>query len=73
MINLDTSKDVTADVTVAPAKDNKKGITLTFPEKGNYKVAAAKGLVKDAAGNESVAFTKEVKVVEKKLKKKQIK
>ena len=73
VINLDTSKDVTADVTVAPAKDNKKGITLTFPEKGNYKVAAAKGLVKDAAGNESVAFTKEVKVVEKKLKKKQIK
>ncbi|MGR6007958.1 hypothetical protein ACT7CZ_01215 [Bacillus cereus] len=54
-------------------KDNKKGITLTFPAKGNYKVAAAKGLVKDAAGNESVAFTKEVKVVEKKLKKKQIK
>ena len=69
VINLDTSKDVTADVTVAPAKDNKKGITLTFPEKGNYKVAAAKGLVKDAAGNESVAFTKEVKVVEKEAEK----
>ncbi|MGN4444760.1 S-layer homology domain-containing protein [Bacillus cereus group sp. MYBK79-1] len=65
VINLDTSKDVTADVTVAEAKDNKKGITLTFPAKGNYKVAAAKGLVKDTAGNESVAFTKEVKVVEK--------
>ncbi|WP_242261915.1 S-layer homology domain-containing protein [Bacillus cereus group sp. BfR-BA-01453] len=69
VINLDTSKDVTADVTVAPAKDNKKGITLTFPAKGNYKVAAAKGLVKDAAGNESVAFTKEVKVVEKEAEK----
>ncbi|MCU0094136.1 S-layer homology domain-containing protein [Bacillus sp. OR9] len=69
VINLDTSKDVTADVTVAPAKDNKKGITLTFPAKGNYKVAATKGLVKDAAGNESVAFTKEVKVVEKEAEK----
>ncbi|TXR67659.1 S-layer homology domain-containing protein [Bacillus sp. AR18-7] len=69
VINLDTSKDVTADVTVVPAKDNKKGITLTFPAKGNYKVAAAKGLVKDAAGNESVAFTKEVKVVEKEAEK----
>ncbi|WP_270607224.1 S-layer homology domain-containing protein [Bacillus mobilis] len=69
VINLDTSKDVTADVTVAPAKDNKKGITLTFPAKGNYKVAATKGLVKDAAGNESVAFTKEVKVVEKETEK----
>ncbi|WP_346817590.1 S-layer homology domain-containing protein [Bacillus paramobilis] len=69
VINLDTSKDVTADVTVAPAKENKKGITLTFPAKGNYKVAAAKGLVKDAAGNESVAFTKEVKVVEKEAEK----
>ncbi|WP_237979627.1 S-layer homology domain-containing protein [Bacillus thuringiensis] len=69
VINLDTSKDVTADVKVAPTKDNKKGITLTFPAKGNYKVAAAKGLVKDAAGNESVAFTKEVKVVEKETEK----
>ncbi|HFJ9403570.1 TPA: S-layer homology domain-containing protein [Bacillus paranthracis] len=70
VINLDTSEDVTANVTVAPAaKDNKKGITLTFPEKGNYKVAATKGFVKDAAGNESVAFTKEVKVVEKEAEK----
>ncbi|MGH0942284.1 S-layer homology domain-containing protein [Bacillus mycoides] len=66
VINLDTSKDVTADVTVAPAKDNKKGVTLTFPAKGNYKVAATKGFVKDAAGNESAAFNKEVTVVEKK-------
>ncbi|MGZ7147372.1 S-layer homology domain-containing protein [Bacillus sp. BC08] len=70
VINLDTSEDVTANVTVAPAaKDNKKGITLTFPSKGNYKVAATKGFVKDAAGNESVAFTKEVKVVEKEAEK----
>ncbi|KWU53053.1 S-layer protein [Bacillus mycoides] len=66
VINLDTSKDVTADVLVTAAKDNKKGITLTFPAKGNYKVAATKGFVKDAAGNESAAFNKEVTVVEKK-------
>ncbi|WP_306007534.1 S-layer homology domain-containing protein [Bacillus sp. MMSF_3353] len=66
VINLDTSKDVTKEVAVAPVEDNKKAITLTFPEKGNYKVAATKGFVKDTAGNESAAFTKEVKVVEKK-------
>ncbi|WP_425290568.1 hypothetical protein [Bacillus mycoides] len=66
VINLDTSKDVTADVIVTAAKDNKKGITLTFPAKGNYKVAATKGFVKDTAGNESAAFNKEVTVVEKK-------
>ncbi|MGG4311457.1 S-layer homology domain-containing protein [Bacillus anthracis] len=66
VINLDTSKDVTKEVAVASIEDNKKAITLTFQEKGNYKVAATKGFVKDAAGNESAAFTKEVKVVEKK-------
>ncbi|MEJ3736150.1 MULTISPECIES: S-layer homology domain-containing protein [Bacillus cereus group] len=66
VINLDTSKDVTKEVAVAPVEDNKKAITLTFPEKGNYKVAATKGFVKDTAGNESAAFTKEVKIVEKK-------
>ncbi|EJQ53943.1 hypothetical protein IEQ_00691 [Bacillus cereus BAG6X1-2] len=66
VINLDTSKDVTNDVTV---ESNKKDITLKFKEKGNYKVAATKGFVTDAAGNESVAFTKEVKVVEKESEK----
>ncbi|MBJ8055096.1 S-layer homology domain-containing protein [Bacillus cereus] len=66
VINLDTSKDVTKDVTVAPVENNKKATKLTFTEKGNYKVAATKGFVKDTAGNESAAFTKEVKVVEKK-------
>nr|WP_144505671.1 S-layer homology domain-containing protein [Bacillus mycoides] len=65
VVNLDTSRDVTSEVRIDAAKDNSKGITLTFPEKGNYKVAATKGFVKDAAGNESAAFTKEVKVVEK--------
>ncbi|PGA03657.1 S-layer homology domain-containing protein [Bacillus mycoides] len=69
VINLDTSRDVTGEVTIEAAKDNSKGITLTFPAKGNYKVAATKGLVKDAAGNESAAFTKEVKVVEKESEK----
>ncbi|TXR99269.1 S-layer homology domain-containing protein [Bacillus sp. SH7-1] len=66
VINLDTSKDVTKDVTVDAVENNKKAIKLTFTEKGNYKVAATKGFVKDSAGNESAAFTKEVKVVEKK-------
>ncbi|MEK5200604.1 MULTISPECIES: S-layer homology domain-containing protein [unclassified Bacillus (in: firmicutes)] len=69
VINLDTSRDVTGEVKIEAAKDNSKGITLTFPAKGNYKVAATKGLVKDAAGNESAAFTKEVKVVEKESEK----
>ncbi|MDM5237849.1 S-layer homology domain-containing protein [Bacillus cereus] len=68
VINLDTSKDVTeaGEVTVAPVEDNKKAIKLTFKDKGNYKVAASKGFVKDTANNESAAFTKDITVVEKK-------
>ncbi|QWH27334.1 S-layer homology domain-containing protein [Bacillus mycoides] len=62
IINQDTSEDVTKQVKVAAAKDNKKGITLTFPTAGNYKIAASKGFIQDTAANASAAFTTEVKV-----------
>ncbi|MBE7104845.1 S-layer homology domain-containing protein [Bacillus cereus] len=65
VINQDTSEDVTKDVAVTEVKDNKKAITLTFPAEGNYKVAASKGFITDTAGNESAAFTTEVKVAKK--------
>ncbi|PES90299.1 S-layer protein [Bacillus cereus] len=65
IINQDTSEDVTEKVTAAKVEDNKKAITLTFPAEGNYKVAASKGFIKDAAGNDSAAFTTEVKVAKK--------
>ncbi|GCF74939.1 S-layer protein [Bacillus cereus] len=66
IINQDTSEDVTEQVTAAVVKDNKKAITLTFPAAGNYKVAASKGFIQDTAGNNSAAFTADVKVDKKK-------
>ncbi|MED1507402.1 S-layer homology domain-containing protein [Bacillus proteolyticus] len=66
IINQDTSEDVTEKVTAAAVKDNKKAITLTFPDAGNYKVAASKGFIQDTAGNNSAAFTADVKVDKKK-------
>ncbi|HFK1434191.1 TPA: S-layer homology domain-containing protein [Bacillus cereus] len=66
IINQDTSEDVTTKVTVEAAKDNKKGITVTFPAAGNYKVSASKGFIQDTAGNKSAAFTTDVKVDKKK-------
>ncbi|EJS10577.1 S-layer homology domain-containing protein [Bacillus mycoides] len=66
IINQDTSEDVTEQVTAAAVKDNKKAITLTFPAAGNYKVAASKGFIQDTAGNNSAAFTADVKVDKKK-------
>ncbi|WP_341518474.1 S-layer homology domain-containing protein [Bacillus paramobilis] len=66
IINQDTSEDVTTKVTVEAAKDNKKGITVTFPAAGNYKVSASKGFIQDTAGNNSAAFTADVKVDKKK-------
>ncbi|MED1381485.1 S-layer protein [Bacillus mycoides] len=65
IINQDTSEDVTGQVTAAAVKDNKKAITLTFPAAGNYKVAASKGFIQDTAGNNSAAFTADVKVDKK--------
>ncbi|MEK4863543.1 S-layer homology domain-containing protein [Bacillus sp. FSL E2-8895] len=65
IINQDTSEDVTEQVTAAAVKDNKKAITLTFPAAGNYKVAASKGFIQDTAGNNSAAFTADVKVDKK--------
>ncbi|WP_219374916.1 S-layer homology domain-containing protein [Bacillus mycoides] len=65
IINQDTSEDVTEKVTAAAVKDNKKAITLTFPAAGNYKVAASKGFIQDTAGNNSAAFTADVKVDKK--------
>ncbi|KXY32607.1 S-layer protein [Bacillus cereus] len=65
IINQDTSEDVTKQVTATKVEDNKKAITLTFPAEGNYKVAASKGFIKDTAGNDSAAFTTEVKVAKK--------
>ncbi len=62
IINQDTSEDVTTKVTVEAAKDNKKGITVTFPAAGNYKVSASKGFIQDTAGNNSAAFTADVKI-----------
>ncbi|HDR7795468.1 TPA: S-layer homology domain-containing protein [Bacillus luti] len=67
IINQDTSEDVTAQVTATKVEDNKKAITLKFPAEGNYKVAASKGFIKDTAGNESAAFTTEVKVAKKEV------
>ncbi|MGG0153503.1 S-layer homology domain-containing protein [Bacillus mycoides] len=65
IINQDTSEDVTEKVTAKVVENNKKAITLTFPAEGNYKVAASKGFIKDMAGNDSAAFTTEVKVAKK--------
>ncbi|AFQ08665.1 TPA: S-layer homology domain-containing protein [Bacillus pacificus] len=62
IINQDTSEDVTTNVTVEAAKDNKKGITVKFPAAGNYKVSASKGFIQDKAGNNSAAFTTDVKI-----------
>ncbi|MDR4985991.1 S-layer homology domain-containing protein [Bacillus cereus] len=66
IINQDTSEDVTEKVTATKVEDNKKAITLTFPAAGNYKVSASKGFIQDTAGNNSAAFTADVKVDKKK-------
>ncbi|GAB6562400.1 S-layer homology domain-containing protein [Bacillus mobilis] len=66
IFDVNTSQEVKA-VKVEKVADNEKVIKVTFKEAGTYKVAAAKGFVQDKAGNEAAAFTKEVKVEDKKV------
>ncbi|CAM4130484.1 MULTISPECIES: S-layer homology domain-containing protein [Bacillus cereus group] len=66
IFDVNTSQEVKA-VKVEKVADNAKAIKITFKEVGTYKVAAPKGFVQDTAGNEAAAFTKEVKVEDKKV------